>query len=65
MMAQLGVQSNEVAYVGDSGTDMTVAVNAGVFPIGVAWGYRPVEELKAAGAQRIISAPTELTDVPN
>ena len=46
--------------MGDSGTDMTVAVKAGAFPVGVAWGYRPVEELQAAGAQFIANEPTEL-----
>lgn len=60
MMVQLDVVPEQVAYVGDSGTDMSVAVAAGAFPIGVAWGYRPVEELRSAGAQRIATAPAEL-----
>lgn len=60
MMAQLGVQPEQTAYVGDSGTDMQVALAAGAVPIGVAWGYRPAAELEAAGAARIIDTPASL-----
>ena len=60
MMAQLGVTPDQVAYVGDSGTDMTVACAAGAFPVGVTWGYRPAAELHEAGAQLLIDAPREL-----
>ena len=60
MMAQLDVQPQQVAYLGDTGTDIQVAVAAGVFPIGVAWGYRSAASLQEAGAQRIIAKPIEL-----
>lgn len=60
MIAQLGITPEQIAYIGDSGTDMTVATKAGAFPVGVAWGYRPVEELVAAGAQLIVNEPSEL-----
>lgn len=60
MMKQLGVTPEEVAYVGDSGGDMQAAVAAGALPVGVSWGYRSVEELKEAGALRVVDAPAEL-----
>lgn len=60
MMSDLGVSPNRVAYVGDSGSDMTVAVNAGTFPVGVSWGYRCEDELLECGAQVIIGHPSEL-----
>lgn len=60
MMAQLGVAPERTAYVGDSGTDMQVALAAGAAPIGVSWGYRPRAELQAAGAERIIDTPVAL-----
>lgn len=60
MIERFGVEPNRVAYVGDSGTDMRVALAAGAFPIGVSWGYRPVAELKAAGAKAIIDTPSAL-----
>lgn len=63
MMEQLGVQPDQVAYVGDSGTDMSVATAAGAFPVGVTWGYRPVEELRSAGAQLIATAPGDLLNL--
>ena len=60
MLDQLNVQPQQVAYVGDSGTDMRVAVAVGAFPVGVSWGYRPVGELKDAGAQLVIDEPCAL-----
>ena len=39
------------------------AHNAGVTPVGVLWGYRPLEELKEAGARFIIKKPNELLDL--
>ena len=39
-----------IAFVGDSGTDMTFAKNAGFLPIAAPWGYRSREELIECGA---------------
>jgi len=39
-----------VVMVGDSGTDIRTAANAGVESIAVSWGFRPREELLGAGA---------------
>jgi len=52
----------DVLYVGDTGTDMKTAVNAGMFPLGVLWGYRPETELRENGAVETISTPMELLD---
>lgn len=60
MIELLGVVPQQVAYVGDSGTDMNVAVKAGAFPVGVSWGYRPLCELEGAGAQAVIDSPRDL-----
>jgi phosphoglycolate phosphatase len=57
---QLKLQSAEIAYLGDTSVDMQTACNAGMYPIGAAWGFRSVEELKAHGAKKIISRPEEL-----
>ena len=54
---------DDVLYVGDSGVDMTTAANAGVDSIGVDWGLRTVEELKANNATYIISNPAEMLDI--
>ena len=63
MMAELGVEPERVAYIGDSGGDMTVAHAAGCTAIGVTWGYRSVEVLEAAGADMLIDAPSQLYNV--
>ena len=57
---ETGCQPFETLHVGDTATDMQLAHNAGVTPIGVLWGYRPLEELQEAGAKFIIEKPEEL-----
>ena len=47
-------------YVGDTNTDMKTAFAAGMYAVGVAWGFRPVEELVEAGANMIIKKPEDL-----
>jgi len=56
----LNAEPRDVLYVGDTGTDMKTAVNAGMFPLGVLWGFRPEAELREHGAAELISEPSEL-----
>ena len=63
MMARFEVAPEQVAYVGDSGGDMTVARSAGAYPVGVAWGYRSADELRERGARVLINSPRELLDI--
>jgi len=60
ILKETGCQPSEALHVGDTATDMQLAHNAGVTPVGVLWGYRPLEELQEAGAKFIISRPEEL-----
>lgn len=46
-------------YFGDTNTDMQTGRSAGMFTIGVSWGFRPVKELLDAGAQTIIDTPAQ------
>ncbi len=55
-----GVQTNEVLYVGDSGIDMQTAANACVESVGVTWGFRPVSELTASGANHLAEVPNDI-----
>jgi phosphoglycolate phosphatase len=57
---RLGVTATDCWFVGDSDVDMFTAVNAGMHAIGVSWGFRSVEELRAAGAEIVIQNPAEL-----
>ena len=57
---QFGLPAAEVAFCGDSNVDIYTARNAGMFPIGVLWGFRDETELKSAGAQAIVHVPDEI-----
>lgn len=48
------------AYVGDSGVDMQTAKNAGLFAIGVTWGFRARETLLTCGADALADHPEDL-----
>lgn len=60
MMSSLGVGPDQTVYVGDSGTDIATAHAARVVSVGVAWGYRPLAELEAAGATYLALSPAEI-----
>ena len=53
-------KKEEAVYIGDSDVDMFTGKNAGLFSIGVAWGFRGAEELSAAGADKIVYTSEEL-----
>jgi len=57
---KLGLTTAEFLYVGDSNTDMETANAAGMFPVGVLWGFRSKDELIRAGAKALIERPTDL-----
>jgi len=59
-MKELNVNPSECAFVGDSGMDVAAGVNAGVFPIGVLWGFREKNELIKFGARETVSTAEEL-----
>lgn len=56
----LGVNIEDVIYIGDTCTDMKTGKNAGVFTVGVLWGFRDRKELKENKADVIIEKPMEL-----
>ena len=52
----------ELVYIGDSGVDVTLGRRVGAaLTVGVLWGLREKEELTAAGADRILQTPAELS----
>ena len=55
-MAELGVGSADTAIVGDSSFDMEMGRAAGIWPIGVAWGFQPVAVLRETGAAQIVDS---------
>lgn len=56
----MGLESCEFLYLGDTGTDMRCAVNAGMRPVGVLWGFRQAEELLAYGAEILLEHPSQI-----
>ncbi len=62
---QLNIAPENFLYFGDSGTDMQTAVAANMFPVGVLWGFRPLEELETTGAKALIEKPSEILQFLN
>ena len=60
LISLCGLDKSEVLYVGDSDVDVVFAHNAGVRVCGVSWGFRGAEELRQAGADRIVNSAEEL-----
>lgn len=50
-----------VVMVGDRKHDVRAAIDLGVRPIGVTWGYGATTELLQAGADALVDSPPELT----
>jgi len=59
-MAETGLTATQTVMIGDTAFDMQMAVSAGCLAIGVAWGYHAPEDLRAGGAEAIITHPDEL-----
>lgn len=59
-MAEAGASPAATAMIGDTSFDMEMARAAGAWAIGVAWGYHPVDSLRASGAASVIQRFAEL-----
>ncbi len=59
----LNVELKDIFYIGDTGTDMKTAVNAGMIPIGVLWGFRGEDELLEHGAKHLVESPQKLWEL--
>lgn len=60
IMEAFGLSAGDFLYVGDSGVDMKTGRAAGIFTVGVLWGFRDRKELVENGADAVISKPLEL-----
>jgi phosphoglycolate phosphatase len=59
----MGLSPTKFLYLGDTAIDMKTAVGAGMFPVGVLWGFRPAEELRSGGANLLIEHPLDLLSI--
>jgi len=60
---EMGRPPQTTLFLGDSDVDMETAIAAGMRPIGAAWGFRGAEELRSAGADRVVSDPLDLLEL--
>ena len=56
-------EPSRTVMIGDTSHDIHMALNAGVLPLGVAWGFHTVEEQQAAGARHVARTFAELDAV--
>lgn len=60
VLSALGMEPCEIAYVGDSNTDILFAKAVGMLPVATPWGYRSRAELIEAGAELIAENAADL-----
>lgn len=63
IVREMGLEPAQFLLVGDTPMDVQTALAAGMNPVGVAWGFRPEADLKAAGAKVIIKRPEDLIEL--
>lgn len=59
---KLSVEPGDCLYCGDTDTDMATGKAAGMFTIGVLWGFRSRDELEANHADAIVEKPQEIME---
>lgn len=62
---ELGLPPRQCAYIGDTRVDMLTGKRAGMFTVGVTWGFRSEAELHEHHADAIIHEPAELIPLMN
>jgi len=59
----MNITPGEILCLGDSGSDMTAAISAGMYPAGALWGFRDGEELISHGALKVFKNPVDLLEM--
>ncbi len=60
---KLNILPSDFLYLGDTETDMKTSLDAGMFPVGVLWGFRSAEELRENGAKVLLKKPLDALDL--
>ncbi len=60
---EMDVPPAQWLYLGDTNTDMRTACSAGMYAVGVLWGFRTADELREHGAQALLTHPQELSSI--
>ncbi|MDO8287991.1 MAG: HAD family hydrolase [Parvibaculum sp.] len=59
-MREAGVDAANTVLIGDTTYDIEMAVAARAHPLGVDWGYHSTDDLKRAGAPRVLASFNDL-----
>jgi phosphoglycolate phosphatase len=60
ILAHFDLGPREALYIGDSGVDMQTGKSAGLYTVGVSWGFRTKDELTGSGADVIVDKAEEI-----
>ncbi|MEJ2655977.1 MAG: HAD family hydrolase [Desulfobacterales bacterium] len=63
VVKKMSIPPSHFLFLGDTAIDMKTAVSAGMYPVGVLWGFRSLKELKENGAWAVIGEPMELLNI--
>ncbi len=63
ILKKFGVEKCDCIYFGDTNTDMMTGKNAGLYTVGVSWGFRPRTELEQYHADVIIDSPRDIVTI--
>ena len=63
-LRELGMEKENVVYVGGSEVDVATAENAGTALIAVSWGFRSRELLETLGVMQIADTPADILQFP-
>ena len=63
VIGKMGLDKQDVVYIGDTEVDIQTADNAGIDCIGVDWGFRDGDYLRDLGAKYIVNTPMEVLDI--
>ncbi len=62
-VSHMGLTPHDCVFTGDTCVDIQTGKNAGMYTIGVTWGFRPVQELISNGADFIANKPADILNV--
>lgn len=60
---ELSIEPQQFLYLGDTNTDMQTANLAGMYAVGVLWGFRTAHELASAGAKVLAQKPLDVLNL--
>ena len=63
VIGKMGLDKQDIVYIGDTEVDIQTADNAGIDCIGVDWGFRDGDYLRDLGAKYIVNTPMEVLDI--